>query len=133
MTANLTGCILAMLAAALWMSGCTADTMRNYIGEDIRTVELANGPPSNQIELGQGTRAFQWTRISTDTTPLTAVSTTEKDKKGRKITQTQYAGGDTSVTNCTYTFITAWDPQRQSWIVTGIRQPSLDCAIGDLN
>ncbi|HTI81598.1 MAG TPA: hypothetical protein VL614_14210 [Acetobacteraceae bacterium] len=107
--------------------------MRGYIGQDIRAVELANGPPSNQIDLGQGTRAFQWTRISTDTTPISAVTTTDKDKKGRKITQTMYTGGNTTVTNCNYTFLTAWDPQRQGWVVTGIRQPSLDCAIGDLN
>jgi hypothetical protein len=125
--------VLTIIAAILWISGCTADTMRGYIGQDIRAVELANGPPSNQIDLGQGTRAFQWTRISTDTTPISAVTTTDKDKKGRKITQTMYTGGDTTVTNCNYTFLTAWDPQRQGWVVTGIRQPSLDCAIGDLN
>jgi hypothetical protein len=122
-----------MIAAAAWMSGCTADTMRGYIGQDIRSVELANGPPSNQIDLGQGTRAFQWITISADTTPVSAVTTTDKDNKGRKVTQTVYTGGDTTVTNCNYTFLTAWDPQRQGWIVTGIRQPSLDCAIGGLN
>jgi len=122
-----------MIAAAAWMSGCTADTMRGYIGQDIRSVELANGPPSNQIDLGQGTRAFQWITISADTTPVSAVTTTDKDNKGRKVTQTVYTGGDTTVTNCNYTFLTAWDPQRQGWIVTGIRQPPLDCAIGGLN
>ncbi len=58
--------------------------MRTYIGQDIRNVELAYGPPVNQIDLGNGARAFQWLKISTDTTPLTAVSTTDKDKKGRK-------------------------------------------------
>jgi hypothetical protein len=125
--------VLAITAVSLWISGCTADTMRGYIGQDIRSVELANGPPSNQIELGQGARAFQWTTISTDTTPVSAVTTTDKDNKGRKVTQTVYTGGDTTVTNCNYTFLTAWDAQRQGWIVTGIRQPSLDCAIGGLN
>ena len=125
--------IFILLACASVISGCTADTMRDYVGQDIRSVELANGPPSNQIDLGNGTRAFQWTRISTDTTPVTALTTTEKDKKGRKTKQTQYTGGQQTVTNCTYTFLTAWDPQRKGWMVTGIRQPSLDCAMGDLN
>ncbi len=125
--------VFAILASASLITGCTADTMRGYVGQDIRSVELANGPPSNAIDLGNGTRAFQWSRISTDTTPVSAYSTTEKDKKGRKTTQTQYTGGETTVTNCTYTFLTAWDPQRKGWIVTGIRQPSLDCAVGNLN
>lgn len=125
--------VLVLVMAILWVSGCTADTMRGYIGQDIRAVELANGPPSNQIDLGQGTRAYQWTRISTDTTPVSAVTTTDKDWRGRKVKQTVYTGGDTTVTNCNYTFLTAWDSQRQGWIVTGIRQPSLDCSIGDLN
>jgi hypothetical protein len=63
---------------------------------------------------------------------VTAVTTTEKDKKGRRTTLTQFVGGSQTVTNCLYTFIAAWDPGRNSWIVTGFRQPSLDCAIGDL-
>ena len=61
------------------------------------------------------------------------MTTTDKDWRGRKVKQTVYTGGDTTVTNCNYTFLTAWDQQRQGWVVTGIRQPSLDCSIGDLN
>jgi hypothetical protein len=107
--------------------------MRGYVGQDIRSVELANGAPSNAIDLGNGTRAFQWSRISTDTTRVTAYTTTRKNNKGGKTTQTLYTGGDTTITHCTYTFLTAWDPQRKGWIVTSIRQPSLDCAVGNLN
>jgi hypothetical protein len=59
------------------------------------------------------------------------LSTTDKDRKGRKTTQTQFIGGDTTVTRCLYTFIAA--RQGDGWIVTGIRQPSFNCAIGDLN
>jgi hypothetical protein len=46
---------------------------------------------------------------------------------------TQFTPGRTTVTNCLYTFIAAWNPQTSGWIVTGIREPSLDCAIGDLS
>jgi hypothetical protein len=120
-------CIAALLA------GCVADKMRSYIGTDIRTVELSYGPPVNEIDLGNGARAFQWSKISVDTTPVTAVSTTDKDKKGRKTTQTQFVGGDQTVTRCLYTFITAWNPPGNSWMVTGIREPSLSCAVGDLS
>jgi hypothetical protein len=125
--------ILALCALLTILNGCVSDSMRNFVGRDIREVELAYGPPSNQVDLGGGTRAFQWTKISVNTTPMSAVTTTDKDRKGRKTTQTQYVGGDQSVTRCLYTFLTVWNPQANSWTVTGFRQPSFDCAIGDIS
>jgi predicted small secreted protein len=122
---------LALALCTLLLAACAADTMRGYIGKDIRAVELTYGPAVNQIDLGNGTRAFQWSKISVDTTPISAVSTTDKDNKGRKTTQTQFIGGDTTVTRCLHTFITA--RSGDSWVVTGIREPTLDCAIGGLS
>ena len=124
---------LAAMACVVLLTACTADTMQSYMGQDIRNVELAYGPPTNQIDLGNGARAFQWSKVSVDTTPMTAVSTTDKNKKGRKTTQTQFIGGDTTVTRCLYTFITAWNAPRNGWIVTGIRQPTFECSLGDLS
>ncbi|MGA9015126.1 MAG: hypothetical protein WB509_21770 [Acetobacteraceae bacterium] len=124
---------LAASVATALLVGCVADTMRSYVGQDIRAVELTSGPPINQIDLGNGTRAFQWSKVSVDTTPVSAVTTTDKDKKGRKTTDTQFVGGEQTVTRCLYTFIAARNPQANSWIVTGIREPSLDCAIGGLS
>ena len=123
---------LAICALVILVAGCVVDTMRGYVGQDIRAVMLAYGPPANEIDLGGGTRAFQWSKVSVDTTPVSAVTNTEKDRRGRRITQTQFVGGTQTVTNCLYTFLAAWDPQRNGWIVTGFRQPSLDCAIGSL-
>ncbi|HEY4042049.1 MAG TPA: hypothetical protein VGM32_09430 [Rhodopila sp.] len=123
--------ILALYTTLL--IGCAADQMRGYIGQDIRNVELTHGAPSNQIDLGDGTRAFQWTKFSVDNTPVSAVTTTDNDKKGRRTTQTQFIGGSQTVTKCLYTFITAWNPQANGWIVTGFRQPAFDCAIGGLS
>ncbi len=124
---------LAASVATALLVGCVADTMRSYVGQDIRAVELTYGPPINQIDLGNGTRAFQWSKVSVDTTPVSAVTMTDKDKKGRKTTDTQFVGGEQTVTRCLYTFIAARNPQANSWIVTGIREPSLDCAIGGLS
>jgi hypothetical protein len=42
-------------------------------------------------------------------------------------------GGEQTESRCLYTFMASWSPQRNARIVTGIRQPSLGCAIGDLN
>ena len=124
--------IVALAAALALLAGCVADTMRGYVGQDVRQVELAYGPPSNVIDLGNGTRAYQWTRISVSTTPVSAVTTSNKDKKGRRTSETQFIGGEQSTSRCVYTFLTVWSPQRNGWTVTGIRQPSLDCAVGDL-
>ncbi len=124
---------LAICIPMVLMAGCAADTMRGYVGQDVRAVVLAYGPPANVVDLGQGSRAFQWNKTSVDTTPASVVTTTDKDKKGRKTTQTQFIGGTQSVTNCLYTFYTAWNPQSEGWIVTGFRQPSLECAIGGLS
>lgn len=128
MKASLSICALVILVA-----GCAADTMRGYVGQDIRAVVLAYGPPANEVDLGGGTRAFQWSKTSVDTTPVSAVTTTERDRRGRRTTQTQLVGGTQTVTNCLYTFLAAWDPRRDGWIVTGFRQPSLDCAVGGLS
>jgi hypothetical protein len=125
--------VLALCAVAAVLAGCAAEKMRSYIGQDIRAVELAYGPPMHEIDLGSGARAFQWGKISVDTTPVTAVTTTDKDKSGRRTQQTQFIGGDQTVTKCVYTFIASWHPERDGWIVTGIREPSLDCAIGGLS
>ncbi|MFL5284560.1 MAG: hypothetical protein ACJ8AW_27125 [Rhodopila sp.] len=121
--------LVALLAAA----GCVANTMQGYVGQDIRAVVLDHGPPVNEIDLGDGTRAFQWSKTSVNTTPVSAVTTTSKDKKGRKTTETQFVGGTERVRNCLYTFVASWNPERRGWIVTGFRQPSLDCAIGGLS
>jgi hypothetical protein len=122
-----------VMLSGVILSGCAADTMRKYVGQDIRAVELDYGPPVNQIDLGSGTRAYQWRKVSVDSTPATAVTTTDKDDKGRKTTSTQFVGGGQTVNTCLYTFITTWDPQRNAWFVTGFREPSFDCAIGGLS
>jgi hypothetical protein len=35
----------AIYAIVILLTACVADTMRGYVGQDIRTVELAYGPP----------------------------------------------------------------------------------------
>jgi hypothetical protein len=124
---------LAISVLTILLAGCVADTMRGYVGQDIRTVMLEYGPPVGEVDLGGGAHAFQWSKTSVNTTPISAVTTTSKDKKGRKTTETQYGGGTQTVKNCLYTFVAAWSPERQSWIVTGFQQPSVSCALGGLS
>jgi hypothetical protein len=121
------------IGAAVLVAGCVADTMRGYVGQDIRSVMLAYGPPAAEIDLGGGARAFQWRRVSVDTTPISETTTKRRDKKGRTIEDTQVSGGNQTVSNCLYTFLTAWSPPQKGWVVTGFRQPSLDCSVGGLS
>jgi YD repeat-containing protein len=86
----------------------------------------------NEIDLGGGNRAFQWSKVSVDTTPGSAVTTTDYDKKGRRITQTQFWGGARPSTDCLYTFLTAWDASGRL-DRDRLRQPSLECAVGGLS
>ena len=125
--------VVISILIILFAAGCVANTMQGYVGQDIRTVMLDHGPPMNEIDLGDGTHAFQWSTTSIGSTPVSAVTTTSKDKKGRKTTETQFVGGTETVTNCLYTFVAVWNSERKGWVVTGFRQPSLDCAIGGLS
>ena len=49
---------LAASVATALLVGCVADTMRSYVGQDIRAVELTYGPPINyemtNIETSEG-------------------------------------------------------------------------------
>jgi hypothetical protein len=81
------------------------------VARDLAT-RLKGATPGQLLELAAGTGVV--TRALTE-----------------KTTQTQFTGGDQTVTRCLYTFLTA--RQGDGWIVTGIREPSFDCAIGDLN
>jgi hypothetical protein len=65
---------------------------RSYIGQDIRQVQLAYGPPADAIDLGNGVRAYQWTRVSLSSTPITAPTTARRNKKGQDVSTTQVVG-----------------------------------------
>src|SRR4051794_19510309 len=40
---------VAICATLALLAACVADTMRSYVGQDIRAVMLAYGPPANEI------------------------------------------------------------------------------------
>jgi len=61
-----------ILSALLGACVYTAEKMQTFVGKDVRFVELSYGPPSNVIEMGKGARAYQWTRVTTHTTPVSA-------------------------------------------------------------
>jgi hypothetical protein len=78
--------------------------MKSYVGQDIRDVELAYGPPSNVIDLREGRRAYQWTRVSVSATSVQSVSTTAKDKKSWRVTETSFIGPVVKVGDWSQTF-----------------------------
>ena len=43
--------------------------MQGFVGKDIRQVVLDYGTPINAMDMGNGTRAFQWKMTKSRTTP----------------------------------------------------------------
>lgn len=137
---------LSLIAIAVLISGCVsaADKMKSYVGRDVRFVELTYGPPSNVIDMGNGVRAFQWTRVSTYTRPasIRTTTTTDVDRKrregaaethGEKTTETQYSDAQTEVSRCIYSFITQYRKADRAWIVVSYEEPTFGCGYGDLS
>ena len=62
----------AICTSVILVAGCVADTMRGYVGQDIRAVVLAYGPPANEIDLGGGTRASRALTCSSSRTGMRA-------------------------------------------------------------
>jgi hypothetical protein len=125
---------LAIAAATVQLTGCVTEKMQTFVGRDVQSLIVAYGPPTREIEMPGGAKAFQWERTATSTTPVSA-RTMEKEgrDKGSKITQTTVSGGQTTTTRCLYTFVADWTPPLNAWIVTSFNQPSYDCSLGDIN
>src|SRR4051812_49865455 len=108
---------VAICATLVLLAACVADTMRSYVGQDIRAVMLAYGPPANEIDLGGGARAFQWSKISVDTTPPSAVTSTGEERERGKGPQTGEGGGKPDRPERPHTVLPARGPQRGGWVV----------------
>ena len=102
--------------------------MKQYVGKDIREVVLDSGPPVSAMDMGEGSRAFQFrwgggTYVLPQTTTGTGTARTVGNTtwfEGRAITT---PGGVVHSEGCVITYMTTWDAQRNAWVVTGYRVP----------
>lgn len=120
---------LIIILILLSLSGCASAIMSGYIGKDVREIALDYGPPVNAIDMGDGTRAFQWVMNSSYTTPITA-NTTGYATTGPNAwvnTNTVVSGGQSINSSCIYTLLAKWSDATNGWIVSDYRKPKLMC------
>ncbi len=108
------------------LSGCASTIMEGYVGKDVREVVLDYGPPINALDLAGGQRAFQWKINSSFTTPIQS-TTTSNISRNWYTANTITTGGQTYSSSCIYTLLTKRSTNKDAWIVTGFRKPSLMC------
>ena len=126
-------CVYLLLA--LFVSSCATkhDKLQSYVGKDIQKVVADFGYPRVAFDMEKGRRDFQWTIKSstfrTYTISVSAITDTEQQfypvSKARVITPT--FAGKAIASECSYTMLTRWDEDKQSWIVTDHHKPTNGC------
>jgi len=137
---------MILISLIFLINGCASKIMESYVGKDIRMAMIDYGPPANAFDLGNGTRAFQWVKNSSYTTPTYISSNSYGSGYGNiygnnygsnfnanyntsawVTTNTVISGGRTIDSTCVYTIFSKWNSNRKAWIITGYKKPSLAC------
>lgn len=121
-TRRIAGVVVA--AAMAFLSGCASDMMKSYIGQPVESVIIDYGPPIAVLELGQGERAYQWRKISTNVVSGSTSGETRDTRHGTRYEETT-TPGYVQEQECFYTFYARSSGGR--WFVTNFRQPKLEC------
>jgi hypothetical protein len=112
---------LLSLVAVFMDSGCASEIMQGYVGKDITEAVLDHGAPTNVVNLPDGRTAFQWSKTSSYTAPIT----TNIQAYGNYATATSY-GGNTSYSECPYTLF-AKPNSKKSYTIIGFKKPPIVC------
>lgn len=112
------------VAIVLALTGCASDIMKNYIGQPVESVVLDYGPPTAVVDLGQGERAYQWRKTSTNAVSGTSSGEVRHTKHGTVYEETE-TPGYVERQECFYTFYARASGGR--WFITNFRQPKLEC------
>lgn len=117
---------MLLIVFAILAISCASQVMGKYVGQDIREVALAYGPPSNAFDYGDGRRVFQWTSTTTYTTPAQSTTSGSATVVGNTVwmnSNTHITGPQTLTQKDVCSYIAVWDETRNAWIVTEIRIP----------
>ena len=112
------------VATVLALTGCASDIMKNYIGQPVESVILDYGPPTAVVDLGQGERAYQWRKMSTNAVSGTSSGEVRHTKHGTVYEETE-TPAYIERQECFYTFYARASGGR--WFITNFRQPKLEC------
>jgi hypothetical protein len=119
--------LLAIVALG-GLSACASTHMKQYMGQDIQEVMIYSGPPINAFDMSDGRRAFQFRwGGGTFTTPQTTTTTGNASLIGNSAwfqANSITSGGNTVTSKgCIITYLTHWDTDRNTWIVSEYRIP----------
>lgn len=115
---------IVLIAIAATLAGCASDIMKNYVGQPVESVVLDYGPPTAIVDLGQGERAYQWRKISTNAVAGTSTGEVRHTKNGTVYEETE-TPGYVERQECFYTFFARASGGR--WFITNFRKPKLEC------
>jgi len=134
---------ITLIVSLLLLSGCASKIMQGYIGQDVREVVLEHGTPINAMDMGNGIRAFQWSKTNYTYTTPTYIDTTSNGNINGSLRNTGYSTNfnmntyvntNTVITHsqtinltCLYTLFARWDKGRRGWIVKSFKKPKLLC------
>lgn len=107
----------------LLVSGCVSTEMKSYVGKDIREVILTNGQPIGVLDMGEGSRAFQFIWGGFSQTAVTSNSTTQINGDWLGKASVQSSGSAFVASGCVISYVTRWDEKRKSWIIFDYRYP----------
>lgn len=123
---------LYIMASLCLLGACQSQIMAEYVGKDLREVRLQNGPPTYEMDMGDGIYAFQWERVEqyTSSEVIKEDTTYKTNASGDRIigserTVTTITPSKTYITNCLDTYFARKEGSR--WIITGFQQPSFAC------
>ncbi|MBV5258966.1 hypothetical protein FLX56_11130 [Synechococcus moorigangaii CMS01] len=117
-----------LVAIGVAMSGCVSTHMQQFIGEDIREVVMADGPPVNVFDYVGGRRVFQF-RWGGGQGYIPATATTQgiSYQVGSTVFSSQQTVGSPAMAvssdGCLISYITEWSEQSEGWVVEDIRYP----------
>ncbi|WP_057664949.1 hypothetical protein [Stenotrophomonas koreensis] len=108
----------------LLLSACVSTEMKGYVGKDIREVILTNGQPMGVMDMGDGSRAFQFMWGGSSQAAVTSSSATQVNGDWLGKASVQSSGSAVVSSGCVIAYIAQWDDTRKSWIVVDYRYPN---------
>ena len=118
---------LVMIVLSI-VAGCASTHMEQYLGQDIQEVMIDSGAPINAFDMSDGRRAFQFrwgggTFVTPQTTTITGNASAIGNTAWYEGTAITSGGNTVTSEGCTITYLTAWNSDRNAWVVTENRVP----------
>ena len=103
---------LLFAIVAIGLTACSTDrSFRQYYGRPVQYVVLDHGELTNMVQMPGNEMAFQW-QVEADTVASSIIG----DKPPF-----------VDMTECKYTFFTAWDEISEAWVVYGHEDVPFGC------